>query len=65
MTLFEEAQGKIKDKTAFARWLCELMELSPKDGCEVCPAKDACSYGWNGFRTLLDKPINELWEVEQ
>lgn len=60
MTLYEEAQKKITDKTAFARWLCELMELSKKDGCEGCPAHDECQYGWNGFRTLLDKELTEL-----
>lgn len=31
MTLYEEAQEKIKDKMGFSRWLCELMELAPKE----------------------------------
>lgn len=63
MTLYEEAQEKIKDKMAFSRWLCELMELAPKGkpgGCDICPAHDKCEYGWNGFRTLLDKELSEL-----
>ena len=55
--------------TEVADFLCKMIDNMDRDedsinNCEICPARDDCHKGHNGFMDFLRRPYNEgkLWK---